>query len=133
MKHKAQSALKKHLLLFTVVSSLFSSISFAALTAPQVLPATPSINTAPPSFPTAAQAFKKIYSGDLSLSDAQTQPWFESYDRLYRQTNNNASDPNITALLTNLQQQVITSDAADTQFQAAQATLKASADSVFSS
>lgn len=129
MKHKAQNAMKKHLLLFTVISSLFSSPSFAALTAPL----TASINTAPPSFPTAGQAFKKIYSGDLSINDAQTQPWFESYDRLYKQTNNNVSDSNITALLTSLQQQTITSDVADTQFQAAQATLKTNADSVFSS
>ena len=132
--YKSQNSMKKHLLIFTIILSLFSSVSFAALTIPQSAPITGSvINAAPPSFPTAGQAFKKIYSGDLSITDAQTQPWFESYDQLYKQTNNNVSDSNITALLTSLQQQTITSDVANTQFQAAQETLKASADSVFSS
>ncbi len=133
VKQKVQSALKKHLLIFAAVSSLFSSVAFAAVSAPQSdAPLVLSVNAAPPSFPTAAQAFKKIYSGDLSLSDAQTQPWFESYDQLYKKINN-TSDQTIATLLTNLQQQTITADAADKQFQAAQTALKVSADSVFSS
>ena len=140
MKHKAQNTLKKHLLLFAVITSLFSSTSFAAFTDPQSDPLTASINAAPPSFPTAGRAFKKIYSGDLSATDAQTQPWFESYETLYTKLSPlNNPDPAILTptqcadLLTNLQQKTVTSDAADTQFQAAQTALKLYADTVFSS
>lgn len=126
--------MKKRLLILTIVSSLFSSVSCAQLAVSQSAPLTAPVNVAPPSFPTAGQAFKKIYSGDLSVADAQTQPWYESYDRLYKQNNGTqASDSSITALLTSLQQQTITSDAAFTQFQTAQTSLKASADQVFSS
>lgn len=111
--------MKKQLLVFLALFPLaFSSLS---------------LNAAPPSFPTAGQAFKKIYSGNLSPQNAQTQPWYEGYDKLYKTMNNNQSDPAIITLLTNLQQQTTTPEAALTQFQTAQKTLKANADNVFSS
>lgn len=123
MKYKVQNAMKKHLLFFIVMSSLFSSTLFAGVVAPQSDVSSVAVNSAPPSFPTAGQAFKKIYSGDLSITDAQTQPWFESYDNLYKKMYQNVSDANITTLLNSLQQNTITLDAAQTQFQAAQTAL----------
>ncbi len=126
MKHTTQSTLRKCLFFFVAVLSPFT------LSAQLVTPS-PAINAAPPFFPTAGQSFKKIYSGDLSITDAQKQPWYESYDSLYKKVNNNVSDKNITILLTKLQQNTITPDVATTQFQTAQAALKARADSVLSS
>jgi hypothetical protein len=124
--------MKKTLLI--VVSSFFSSILFAEVAISQSPSLTPSINAAPPSFPTAGQAFKKIYSGNLSVKDAQTQPWYESYDKLYKQNNETqSSDPAITDLLANLQAGTIPVDAAIEQFQKAQIALKTTADSVLSS
>jgi hypothetical protein len=122
--------MKNQLVCFSIVVSLFSSglFSMVSVALPPV-----SLNAAPPSFPTAAQAFKKIYSGSLSSEDAQTQPWYESYDSLYKSMNNNNSDPAIITLLANLQQQTITPDAAAIQFNTAQTTLKTNADNVFSS
>ena len=127
--------MKKHSLFSIVVSSLFSSLVF---TAPDT-PVTIVVTAAPPHFPSAGQAFKKIYSNDLSVADAQTQPWFESYEVLYKQLvplkNPNSAilkPKEITALLTNLQKKTTTPDAAHVQFQTAQTALKLYADSVFS-
>jgi hypothetical protein len=132
--------MKKHLLLFAVISSLFSSTSFAVIALSENAPTTVTLTMAPPSFPTAGQAFKKIYTGTLTPSDAQTQPWFESYKALCTSLNpiNTAYSVILTPLqlatvLTNLQQKTITPEAATEQFQAAQTALKATADSVFSS
>jgi|GEM_PF-5053253 len=124
MKHRTQSILEKKFLTFNIILFLFS--------VPSLKPSI-SLNSVPPTFPTAEQAFKKIYSGTLSTDDAQTQPWFESYDQLYKKINNNSSDSEITQLLSDLQQQIIIPDDANDQFQNAQATLKVNADSVLNS
>jgi hypothetical protein len=133
MKHRTQSILEKNFLIFNIILFLFSVPSLKPSTSNQKEVITASLNFAPPSFSTAEQTFKKIYSGTLSISDAQTQPWFESYDQLYKKINGNISDSDITEMLSNLQQQLITPDEANTQFQKAQATLKENTDSLLNS
>ncbi len=131
MEHSLHSVHKKSVIFVTVFLSFFLIFQ---KTAPLSTPVVAY------NFPIAQQAFKKLYSADLSVSDAKTQPWFESYETLYIKLNLlENSDPAIltptqlTDLLNQLVQKELSVDTVIAQFQAAQIALKRTADSVFSS